>query len=105
MIVKRIEPLSLAKVAGLLYGIFGFLAGCLIAIISLAGVASEESGGPVFGALFGVGAVVFLPIMYGGLGFLASLVMAALYNVTAQWVGGIDVQLESPPGASSGQSV
>lgn len=61
MIVKRIEPLSLAKVAGLLYGIFGFIAGCFIAIISLARVASEESGGPVFGALFGVGAVIFLP--------------------------------------------
>jgi hypothetical protein len=105
MILKRLGPLSFAKVSGLLYGIFGLVAGCVCALISLVGgVASDEPGGPVFGALFGVGAVIFLPIVYGGLGFVMSLVMAGLYNVVARWVGGVEIQIEQV-GASSTQGV
>lgn len=105
MIVKRLGPLSLAKVSGLVYGVFGLFAGCVFALVSLVGgVASDNSDGPVLGALFGVGAVVFLPIVYGGLGFVMSLVMAGLYNVVAKWVGGIEIQIEEV-GASSNQGV
>jgi hypothetical protein len=95
MIVKRIGPLSIAKVAGMLYGILGLIVGCFVALFSLVGGAvSEELGGAALGALFGVGAVIFLPILYGFLGFLMALVGAALYNLAAGWIGGIEVQIE-----------
>lgn len=95
MIVKRIGPLSIAKVAGLLYGILGFVVGCFVALFSLVGGAvSEELGGAAIGAVFGVGAVIFLPILYGVLGFVTALVGAALYNAAAGWIGGIEVQVE-----------
>lgn len=95
MIVKRIGPLSIAKVSGLLYGILGFVIGCFVALFSLVGGAvSEELGGAALGALFGVGAVIVLPILYGILGFVTALVGAALYNLAAGWIGGIDVQIE-----------
>lgn len=106
MIIKRLGPLSVAKIAGVLYGIIGLLAGCIFALIALVGGAvSERPGGSVFGALFGVGAIVFLPIVYGGLGFLMSLLMSAVYNGVAALVGGIEIQVEPGPGeAQPGQA-
>jgi hypothetical protein len=46
------------------------------------------------GLLFGVGAIVLLPIFYGLLGFVCALVGAALYNVVAKLTGGIELELE-----------
>jgi hypothetical protein len=51
-------------------------------------------GGRAFGALFGVGAVIMFPILYGAFAFVASLISAALYNLLASWVGGIEVELQ-----------
>ena len=101
MIVKRIAPLSLAKISGVLYAIIGFMVGCVFALISLVGGAlSQQMGGRAFGALFGVGAVVMFPILYGAFAFIASLISAWLYNLLASWVGGIEVELVSKtPGA------
>ena len=45
----------------------------------------------MFGALFGVGAIILLPIFYGFFGFVGTLIMAALFNVAAGMVGGIEV--------------
>jgi len=95
MIVKRVGPMSCAKITGALYGIIGFVLGCILALVSLVGgVASNKPEGAIFVLLFGAGAFVVLPIFYGGIGFLATLLMAALYNVMAGWVGGIEIQLE-----------
>jgi len=103
MIVKRVDPLSLAKVAGLMYVVVGFLLGCFFALLSLAGgAASEQPGGALFGVLFGVGAVIFLPVLYGGFGFVVILLMAMLYNLIARLVGGIEIQWEGMP-PNSGQ--
>ena len=46
------------------------------------------------GALFGVGAVIFLPICYGVLGLLAGALTAALYNLFAGMVGGVEMDLK-----------
>jgi len=98
MIVKRIGPLSLAKVSGVLYAIMGLIIGCVLAFVSLLGAAAAPGAeAPFAGMLFGVGAVFFLPIFYGVLGFLGSLLMAALYNVAARFAGGIELQLEESP--------
>ena len=96
MIVRRVGPLSFAKVMGALYVLMGLLFGALISFISVVGGAlvphDERSG--MAGALFGAAAIVVLPIFYGVLGFLASLVGAALYNVIASVVGGIEIDLQ-----------
>jgi hypothetical protein len=96
MVIKSIGPLSLAKLAGILYGAIGLIVGAVFAAISAVGgfAAATESEGAAFAALFGVGAIVFLPILYGGMGFLFALIGAALYNVIAGMVGGIEVQMQ-----------
>ena len=38
--------------------------------------------------------MLFMPIGYGVLGFVVSLVLAALYNVVAKFAGGIEIQTE-----------
>ncbi len=48
----------------------------------------------MLGLLFGVGAVVVMPIVYGLLGFVSALVGAALYNLVARVTGGIELELE-----------
>jgi len=45
------------------------------------------------GAMFGAGAIVLLPLLYGGLGFVMTALMAALYNVTARLVGGVELDV------------
>ena len=93
MTITRVGPLSVAKVAGLLYVVIGLIAGCLVSLVALAGgfAASDAEGRRDPGALFGVGAIIFLPIFYGVLGFIGSLIMAWLFNVAAGIVGGIEV--------------
>jgi hypothetical protein len=99
MIVKRIAPLSLAKISGVLYAIIGLIIGCGCAMISMVGGAlSREMPGKAFGAVFGVGAIIFFPILYGVLGFVGSLIGAAIYNLLASAVGGVEVELVNKPG-------
>lgn len=44
--------------------------------------------------LFGVGAIIFLPIMYGIMGFIGGAIMAFVYNVVAGIAGGVELELE-----------
>jgi hypothetical protein len=95
--IKRFEPMSVAKLAGLTYLVFGLIVGGLFAIFSLvgAGVGAAATGSkqPFIGLLFGVGAVIFFPLLYGLIGFLGGLIGAAIYNAVAGWTGGIQVEL------------
>jgi hypothetical protein len=98
MTITRVGPLSLAKVAGLLYVVIGLIAGGLISLVAMAGAAigagAGENEGAMFGALFGVGAVIVLPIFYGCVGFVMTLIMAALFNLAAGIVGGVEVDIK-----------
>src|SRR5262245_54779044 len=101
MVIRRVGPLSCAKIAGLLYAIIGFILGALISLFStvgglLGGMAANESGGAAFGALFGIGAIVMLPIIYGCMGFVMTLVAAWIYNLLAGAVGGIQIETTAP---------
>ena len=100
MRITYISPLSLAKVALVLYGVLGLLMGLFFAAFSLFGAALGAASGEesaMFGAFFGVGAIVFLPIFYGGMGAVMALVAAWLYNVAAGFIGGIEVRTEVMP--------
>jgi hypothetical protein len=97
MQLKRIGPISLARLAAGLYGAIGLFIGACFAIAAMVGmtVAHEASdASPMLGLVFGVGAIVFLPLIYGVLGALMALVVAALYNLLAGWLGGIELTLE-----------
>jgi hypothetical protein len=95
MIVKRIGPLSCAKITGTLYTIVGLFIGTIISIAAvLGGFASARPGGALLGAFLGVGAVIVVPLFYGGLGFIVTLIMAALFNGIVKIVGGVEIEVE-----------
>ena len=52
---------------------------------------SEETAGAAIGLLIGVGAIVFMPVMYGLMGFLGGALMAFIFNLTAGVFGGIEM--------------
>jgi Transmembrane domain of unknown function (DUF3566) len=98
--LRRIEPLSAGKVVAMVDGFIGLIAGIIFALFALMGMSigamaqSENSGMPAFfGAFFGVGAVIILPLLYACMGFIVGLISAAIYNLVAGWVGGIQVEL------------
>jgi hypothetical protein len=94
MVIRRVAPLSVAKISGALYALMGLIVGALFSLASVAGgLMARQDGGAMFGALFGVGAIVLFPILYGVLGFLVTLVAAWLYNLAAGWVGGVEIDV------------
>ena len=99
--LKRIAPLQLGKISGILYALSTLLFVPFILLFSLLasfapqvaeGGAAMSSG--VLGLGMGLGLMVMLPIMYGVLGFIAGVIGAFLYNIVAGWVGGIEVEVE-----------
>jgi hypothetical protein len=46
------------------------------------------------GAMIGVGAIVFFPILYACIGFIGALIAAWLYNLVAGMVGGIELEVQ-----------
>jgi hypothetical protein len=101
MELKRVGPWSVARVCGIMYAVMGLLFGALFACIALVGGSlAQRNGdqGAVFGALFGVGAIVVLPLFYGVSGVVFGALTAWLYNVFAGMVGGIEIQLDASRG-------
>lgn len=95
--VSRIGVLSLAKVLAVTYAFLGLFFGGLLTLFSVMGAAVGRAAGGDSGGfatmLFGVGAVVILPIVYGCLGFIGGLITAPVYNLVAKVVGGIELEL------------
>ncbi len=97
MVLKKVGVLSVAKILAVVYAAIGVVAGFFFAVFSLigaaAGAAAREAA-PFIGALFGVGAIIILPVFYGVLGFIIGLIVAAIYNVAARSFGGIEMDFE-----------
>ncbi len=44
------------------------------------------------GIMFGKG--LFIPVIYGVMGFVVGIIGAAIYNLVAGWIGGIEIEVE-----------
>lgn len=87
--IKRFSIGQSAKFLGVLYLLFGLI---FIPFFLLMGAfaPTDEAGFP-FGTMF----AVVLPVLYGIFGVIGGAIGAALYNLVAGWVGGIEVELET----------
>ena len=98
--IKRIAPLQAGKMLGALYACMGLIFLPIFAIAALAGVFAQHSqqtqGTPApalfAGMMFGFG--IFMPVIYGVMGFVGGVIGAAIYNLFAGWIGGIEVEVE-----------
>jgi hypothetical protein len=97
---QRITHISVgqaAKMFGVLYAIMGLL------FMPFFFVAAKAAP-PGRGFPFGIGFVLFLPILYGCVGLVFTAVAAAIYNLVARWIGGIEVEVTERQGDSRGPS-
>jgi hypothetical protein len=90
MKIRSVGPLSVGKIIGAIYCGLGLLIGLVFALISLVGaaIAANQQG-----AVAGLPPVALLPVFYGLMGFLGGVITAALYNLAAGMMGGIEVEL------------
>jgi len=91
--VKYIEPISVAKIFGLIYGIMGLIFGLIFGIASVSRVLLFGQTNTIMILLTGLGITLALTIGYGLLGFLSGAASAWLYNLVAKKVGGIEIEL------------
>jgi len=92
--IRRVAPVQVAKVMGVLYGIMGLL---FVPIFLFVGSVAPTEADEAFGAGFSTTLALFMPILYGGFGFIFTLIGAALYNMVASFVGGIEVEFDTAP--------
>jgi len=97
--VKRIAPGSAFKVGMVVYAFLGLIVGICFALFSMvAGSLGGLAGGGVpgaraFGFGFGLGSIIIFPILYGIIGGISGAIGAAVYNLAAGWVGGLEVDI------------
>ena len=96
--VKRIGPASAFKLGVVMYAFVGLFIGVIVACVSLVAgslgsLASEASGARALGFGMGVGAIIVFPILYGIIGGIGAVIGAAIYNLVAGWIGGLEVDI------------
>ncbi len=105
MKLKRIGVISCGKVSGVLYGGLGFIFGAIFSLIAFMGAAfGSGSNFGAFGAFMGIGAIIFLPLFYGLIGFIGGIITAWLYNIVAEWTGGLEVEFDMDTNSPTSQS-
>ena len=90
------------KMLGVLYGCMGLIFLPFVGLAALAGAFAQQTqhpqGGSGAAAGLALGMMVFfgllIPIFYGAMGFILGVVGAAIYNLIAGWLGGIEVDVE-----------
>ena len=89
--VKRLDVISVGAMMGGLYVLIGLIVGAIFTGFTVLGVTAGGDPG-ILGA--GIGAIIFLPIFYGGMGFVGGILLGILYNVVAAFIGGIKFDVE-----------
>ena len=84
--IHRIAPLQFGKVLAVIYALFSivFIPFMLITVFL-------EPKGSEHGLLFAIG----MPILYIVIGFIGGIIGAFMYNLSAKWVGGIEIDIET----------
>ncbi|MEO0534817.1 MAG: hypothetical protein AAF215_13245 [Cyanobacteria bacterium P01_A01_bin.123] len=90
--VKSLDPISLGKIQGIILAVIGLIAGVFFALFSVIGGLAADS--PIAAIGGGIGAIIFVPVFYGVLGFIGGLLTAVIYNLAASSVGGIEMEFK-----------
>ncbi len=84
-VIQRVDPLSCAKMLGLVYGLFAVIFFPLMMLAGNSGAAGKE---PMPWSVS-----LILMLIYPLVAFLMGAVAAWSYNLFASWVGGIRIEL------------
>lgn len=103
--IRRINVMSALKVGAIATALVWAILGLIFVIFSLcfsgmlATMIPDNNGGGAFaGGL--IGTIIFYVIgivLYGIIGGVVSALYAWIYNLTAGWVGGLEIELSAAP--------
>jgi hypothetical protein len=85
--LRRIDPISAAKISAVLYALMGL---CFVPFV-MAMNALMPVGEKI--SPFGTGFALAMPVVYGIFGAIFSFLGAALYNLIARFVGGLEIEV------------
>lgn len=85
--IKRFSIGQSAKFMGVLYLLLGLL---FTPLFLLAGAFAPEGAGG-FSTMFALA----MPVLYSVFGVIGGAVGAALYNLVAGWIGGLEVEIDA----------
>jgi len=93
-VLKRVSPASAFKVGLVAYGTVGLVLGAFCSLIAVAApVFGRHTHMMFLGRFVGVFAIILCPIIYGIIGGIGGVIGAAIYNLAAGWVGGLEVDI------------
>ncbi len=84
MIVKKVDPFSVARVFAAVYGTIAMLVAALALIRWLLQL----------GEVVSLTWIVVAPLMTAGIAFILSFVSASFYNIIARAIGGVEIEIE-----------
>jgi hypothetical protein len=87
--IKKFGVFQTAKVAAIIY--FIIVAVLFIPFGFFAYTTGLSRGMWPFGGLM----FLFAPIIYSGIAFVVTIIVCLLYNALAQWMGGIEIEIET----------
>jgi hypothetical protein len=90
--IRQVGILSVALAFGGMSAAFGLVIGVFVSIMS-AGLSSLAGGHGMVSVFFGIGGIIVLPLMYGIGGFIGGLISAFVYNIVANFIGGVRIKL------------
>lgn len=88
--VKRIGVFQTSLIAAIIYFFLALI--IMIPMMLIMGVVGGLSDVPGFA--FGGGLMILMPIMYAVIGFIMTAFMCWLYNVIANRIGGVEIEVE-----------
>ncbi len=83
--IKRIAPVQLGKLLAVVYALFSIIIVPFMLIVTLA---TPKGNGP--GWIF----ILIMPVLYIVMGFIGGIISAFIYNFSAKFVGGIEIEFE-----------
>ena len=101
--IKKLGVLSVAKMYAAIMLVVSLLIsvpyGLIVIIYSLFGAGMMQGNAALAvwggGVVLGLAIMIGLPIMYSLLGFVGGAIGALLYNLFSNFVGGIEIEVES----------
>ena len=91
--LRRIAPVSLGKILGVMYALMGLI---FLPFFALASLFAVHAPGHDAAPMMGLSLVfaLLMPIFYGVAGFIFGVLSAWVYNLLAGWIGGIELEIE-----------
>jgi hypothetical protein len=101
MTIRRFGVLSVAKMNGILWLVFGLIIGVLYGLFfiifgaAMSSFAPEGQGiGATESVVVGIVFMIAIPATYGVMGLIAGAIGALVYNILAGIIGGIKFEIE-----------